>query len=213
MWQLWRARVWPCTDLPQETNVVSARPVLDDHAIDNPPDVHVGPRDRNTRGLGTRKQSHGRGSVAAVDRHVVDDEVALCDEVMVIDGDVFTEIIDEGCEDLFPTLSALRTSQIVCTSSRVVHQVLGDKFVDDGVIARLHSTKQLLDDFLRFPALHARMMPDRERLRRGLRAGFRRDSAADLCATSARQSATRSTNRWHADWSAKLEVLCRDASA
>ena len=163
--QLWRARVWPCTDLPQKTDIVSARPVLDDHPVDNPPDVHVGPRDRNTRDLGTREQSHGRGSVAAVDRHVVDDEVAFGDEVMVIDGDVFTEIIDEGCEDLFPTLSTLRTSQIVCTTSRVVHQVLGDKFVDDGVIARFHSTKQLFDDFLRFPALHPRMMPVLVRVR------------------------------------------------
>lgn len=110
--------------------------------------------------MGTREQSHGRGSVAAVDRHVVDDEVAFSDEVVVIDGDLFTEIVDDRREDLFPTLSALRTSQIVFTTCGVVHQVFGDKFVDDGVITSHYSTKQLVDDILRFPNVHSLILPD-----------------------------------------------------
>jgi hypothetical protein len=62
--------------------------------------------------------------VAAVHRHVVDHELAFSDEVVVIDSDLLTEIVDDRREDLFPTLSALRTCG-------VVHQAFGDKFVDD----------------------------------------------------------------------------------
>jgi hypothetical protein len=127
--------------LPKEADIVPAGPVLDDHAVDNPPDVNVGPRDRSTRGIGTLEQSHGRGSVAAVDRHVVDDEVAFGDDVVVIDGDLVTEIVSERREDLFPTPSALRTSQIVFTTCGVVHHVFRDEFLDDTVIACHDSTK------------------------------------------------------------------------
>ena len=67
---------------------------------------------------------------------MVDDEVAFRDEVVVIDRDLFTEIVDERREDLLPTLSALRTSQIVFTPCGVVHHVFGDELVDDGVITR-----------------------------------------------------------------------------
>jgi len=56
--QLWRARRGPSSDLPKETDIVPARPVFDNHAVDNTPDVHVGPRDRNTRSFGAREQSH-----------------------------------------------------------------------------------------------------------------------------------------------------------
>jgi hypothetical protein len=157
--QSWRGTGRPCPDLSEETDIVPAGPVLDDDAVDNPPDVNVGPRDRSTRGLGTREQSHGRGSVAAVDRHVVDDEVAFSDEMVVIDGNLFTEIVNDRREDLFPTLSALRTSQIVFTTCGVVHQVFGDKFIDDGVITCHYSTKQLFDDILRFPAVHPLILP------------------------------------------------------
>jgi hypothetical protein len=97
--------------------------------------------------------------VAAVDRHVVDDEVAFSDEVVVLDGDLFTEIVNDRREDLFPTLSALRTSQIVLTTCGVVHQVFGDKFVDDGVITCHYSTKQLFDDILRFAPCHPLILP------------------------------------------------------
>ena len=159
MRQLWRARRGPSSDLPKETDIVPARPVFDNHVVDNTPDVHVGPRDRSTRGLGTREQSHGRGSVAAVDRHVVDDEVAFSDEVVVIDGDLFTEIVNERRKDLFPTFSTLRTSQIVFTTGGVVHQVFGDKFIDDALITCHYSTKQLFDDILRFPAVHPLILP------------------------------------------------------
>jgi hypothetical protein len=103
--------------------------VLDDHAIDNAPDVDVGPRDGRAGGRGSREQWHGRGSVAAVHRHVVDHEIAFSDEVVVINRDLFTKIVDDCGEDLFPTLSALSLR-----TRGVVHQVFGDKFVDDAVI-------------------------------------------------------------------------------
>ena len=43
--QLWRGRGWPCADLAEETDVVAACPVFDDDAVDDPPDVDVGPRE------------------------------------------------------------------------------------------------------------------------------------------------------------------------
>jgi hypothetical protein len=115
--------------------------MLNDHSVNNTPDVNVSPRDRSTRRLRTREQSHGRGPVAPVDRHVVDDEVALSDDVMMIDSDLFTKIVNQCREDLSPALSALRTSQIVLAACCVVHQVFGDKFVDDSVITSHNSTK------------------------------------------------------------------------
>lgn len=126
--QLWRARGRPCPDLSEEADIVPARPVLDDDAVDNPPDLDVGPRDGRS-GLGSREQWHGRSLVAAVHRHVVDHELAFSDEVVVIDSDLFTEVVDDRREDLFPTFSAL-----FLRTCGVVHQVFGDKFVDDAVI-------------------------------------------------------------------------------
>ena len=98
---------------------------------------------------------------------MVDDEVAFRDEVVVIDGDLVTEIVDERREDLLPTLSALRTSKVVFTPCGVVHQIFGDELVDDGVVTRDHSTKQLVDDVLRLPTVHPLMMPDPADVRRG----------------------------------------------
>jgi hypothetical protein len=154
----------PCPDLSEEADIVPTRPVLDDDAVDNPPDVDVGPRDGRSCGLGSREQWHGRGLVAAVHRHVVDHELAFSDEVVVIDCDLFTEIVHDRREDLFPTLSALRTA----VGERapdvhpcgVVHQVFGDKFVDDAVITGHSSTKQFFDDILRFPG-HPLILPAR----------------------------------------------------
>jgi hypothetical protein len=119
--QLGRASGRVRADLPQKPDVISAGPVLDDHAVDNPPDVDVRPRDRTTRDFGASKQPHARSPVAPVDRHVVDDEVAFGDEVVMIDGDLVPEILDDRSEDLFPTLSTLRTPQVVFPTRRVVH--------------------------------------------------------------------------------------------
>jgi len=48
---------------------------------------------------------HGGGLVTAVDRHVVDHELAFRDDVMVIDGELVTEIVDDhrdcACRDRF----------------------------------------------------------------------------------------------------------------
>ena len=91
---------------------------------------------------------------------MVDDEVTFRDEVVVIDGDLLTEIVDERREDLLPTLSALRTPKVVFTPCGVVHQIFGDELVDDGVVTRDHSTKQLVDHVLGLPTVHPLMMPD-----------------------------------------------------
>ena len=80
-------------------------------------------------------------SVAAAHRHVVDHQLAFSDEMVVIDGDGFTEVVLDHHEDLLPTLSALRTSQIVFTTCGMVHQVLGNKFVDDAVVTGQPPTK------------------------------------------------------------------------
>ena len=85
----------PCPDLAEEADIVPARPVLDDHAVDNPPDVDVRPRNGRAGDLGSHERWHGRGLVAAVHRHVVDHELAVSDQVVVIDGDLVTEIVDE----------------------------------------------------------------------------------------------------------------------
>ena len=93
----------------EEAEIVPARPVLDDKAIDNTPDVHVGPPDGHAGDLGPGEQGHGRGLMTASHRHVVDHELAFSDEMVVIDSDLFTEIVLDHREDLFPTVSALRT--------------------------------------------------------------------------------------------------------
>jgi hypothetical protein len=49
---------------------------------------------------GSREQWHGRGSVAAVHRHVVDHELAFTDEVAVIDRDLYPEIVHDHRDDL-----------------------------------------------------------------------------------------------------------------
>jgi hypothetical protein len=53
----------------------------------------------------------------------------------------------------------LRPAQIVSTTRGVVHQIFGDKLIDDRVIACFHSAKELFDDFLRLPAGHPLILP------------------------------------------------------
>jgi hypothetical protein len=67
---VWR---WPSSDLAEQSDIVSARPVLDHSTVDNPPYVDVGPRDVGTGGLDASQQRHRRRPMTTADRHVVGD--------------------------------------------------------------------------------------------------------------------------------------------
>jgi hypothetical protein len=133
--------------------------MLDDDTVDNSPDVHVGPSDWRTCDLGPGEQGHGRSLVTTSHRHVVNDELAFGDEMVVIDSDLFTEVVLDHREDVFPTLAALRTSQIIITTCGMVDQVFGNQFVDDTVVTGQPPTKQLFDDILRCAAVHPLILP------------------------------------------------------
>ena len=74
--------------------------------------------------------------MTAVDRHVVDHGLAFRDDVMVIDGELVTEIVDDHRDDLIPALSAL-----FLRTCCVVHQIFGDQFVADLVATGRDSTE------------------------------------------------------------------------
>jgi hypothetical protein len=78
----------------------------------------------------------------SVHRHVVGDEVAVFDQVVVVDVRCRPEIVGDGCEDQLPTFTTLR-------ACGVVDHVWRDEFVDDGVVTRAPSSKELFDDVLR----------------------------------------------------------------
>ena len=90
---------------------------------------------------------------------MIDDEIALRDDMVMIDRDLVTEVVRERRDDLLPTFPALRTSQIVLATRGVIHHVLGHEFIDGGEIVSDNATKQFLDDVLRFPARHPSILP------------------------------------------------------
>src|SRR4051794_6301888 len=75
-------------------------------------------------------------------RHVVGNEIALADEVVVVVGRGIAEIGTQDVEDQLPTVASLRTC-------RVVHHVLGYELVDRSHVAALDATHQFLHDLLR----------------------------------------------------------------
>ena len=90
---------------------------------------------------------------------MIDDEIALRDDMVMIDRDLVTEVVRERRDDLLPTFPALRTSQIVLATRGVIHHVLGHEFIDGGEIVSDNATKQFLDDVLRFPTRHLLILP------------------------------------------------------
>jgi hypothetical protein len=76
--------------------------------------------------------------MVATHGHVMSDQIAITNEVMVFDPGV-AEIASYGLEDLLPSATPLR-------ASGVVDHVLGDKLVDDRLVTGLTSSKQFLDD-------------------------------------------------------------------
>lgn len=142
-----RTAVTPCLRstaagprLAKQPNVISAGPVLDDPAIDDAPDVHVGPRHRGARRLDASQQRHSRCSMRSMQSHVVGDELALGDEVVVLDGEVFAEVVFDDPDDLLPPLATLAGG-----TGGIVDHVLGEKLVDGRPVP---STEQLFDDAL-----------------------------------------------------------------
>lgn len=78
--------------------------------------------------------------------HVVDDELALGDEVVVLDF-AFTEVVADVLQDCAQSLSTLR-------SGGVVDHVLGDEVVEDVVVAGALSAVELFHNRLRICHRH-----------------------------------------------------------
>src|SRR5215472_15722117 len=98
---------WPSTHLAKQANVVSARPVLDHLTVNDPPDVNVGPSHIGTRDPDTDQQRHRRCLMVAANGHVMGDEIAFGDEVVMLDGEVTAEVGPDVLDDLPPPCSAL----------------------------------------------------------------------------------------------------------
>jgi hypothetical protein len=79
-------------------------------------------------------------------REVLGDEIAVADEVVLLRGQR-TEVVVDDAQDEPEAVAALR-------SCRVVHHVVGDEIVEDGVVAVLLPSEHLLNDFLRTSLAH-----------------------------------------------------------
>jgi len=135
---------WPSTHLAKQANVVSARPVLDHLTVSDSPDVNVGPSHIGIRDPDTGQQGHRRCLMVAANGHVVGDEIAFGDEVVMLNGEVATEVGPDVLDDLLPPFSALARR----TGSMVDH-VLGDELIDRRIVAFRPATKQLFNHVLR----------------------------------------------------------------
>src|SRR6516225_11330469 len=135
---------WPSTHLAKQANVVSARPVLNHLTVSDPPDVNVGPSHIGIRDHDTGQQRHRRCLMVAANGHVVGDEIAFGDEVVMLNGEVATEVGPDVLDDLLPPFSALARR----TGSMVDH-VLGDELIDRRIVAFRPATKQLFNHVLR----------------------------------------------------------------
>lgn len=83
--------------LHQQTRVVTARPVLDDDARGDAPEVDEGPRHRLAGRFSAAEQRHGRRTVGAVQGQVLRDQVAVADEVVLLERDR-TEVDVDGAQ-------------------------------------------------------------------------------------------------------------------
>jgi hypothetical protein len=81
-----------------------------------------------------------------VQRDVLRDEIALTDEVVLLDGDR-PEVVVDGAQDALQALAALGTGGMV-------HHVRGDELVERAVVTSLLSSEHLIDDFLRIALAH-----------------------------------------------------------
>src|SRR5579864_2005338 len=86
-----------------------------------------------------------------VDGHMVRDEVAIGNQVVMLNGSVPTKVGSYDLVDLLPTLATLRTGG-------VVHHVFCDQLVDSRSVACRQTTKQLLNHILRI-GCHQQILP------------------------------------------------------
>src|SRR5437868_3180943 len=73
--------------LLEQTHVVATRPVLDDHTVGHAPDMDERPRRCPSRSLVAGEERHGRVPVCSVQGEVLGDQVALANEVVLLDDD------------------------------------------------------------------------------------------------------------------------------
>jgi hypothetical protein len=153
----------------QEPQVVAACPVLHDLVMLDAPDVDERPGHFDASRLGPREQRHRRCSVHAPQSHVVGYELALGDEMVVLDFAV-AKVMADDVEDLPQSLSALRPRG-------VVDHVLGHEVVEDVVVPGEPSSEELFYHRLRFchpprlPATRSGLQHARSGLSHG-QAGF-----------------------------------------
>src|SRR3954451_5602226 len=122
-------------DHPQ---VVAAGPVLDEHAVGDPPDVDEVPRCGLVCDREIGQQRHRGAAVGAVQGDVLDGEVSLGDEVMLL-GAGRAEVSLDRLEDLPQSLAALG-------AGGVVDHVGCHKFVQNSEVCSLLASEQLLHD-------------------------------------------------------------------
>jgi len=84
--------------LLEQAHVVAARPVLDNHSVGNSPDVDERPRRRAARHRSAGEQWHRGGSVGPVQREVLRHEIAIADEVVLLDDDG-SEVGGDPCSE------------------------------------------------------------------------------------------------------------------
>ena len=135
----------------EEPEVVPACPVLDDLVVLDAPDVDERPGHLDASRLRPREQRHRRCSVDAPHSHMVRYELALGDEVVVLDIAV-AKVMADDVEDLPQSISTLRRSG-------VVDHVLGHEVVEDMVVPGELSSEELFYHRLRF--CHPPRLPDR----------------------------------------------------
>ena len=140
--RLRRSRWRPRADQMQEPQVVAACPVLHDLVILDAPDVDERPGHFDASRLGPREQRHRRCSVYASHSQVLRYELALGDEVVVLDFAV-AKVMADGVQDLLQSVSTLRPSG-------VVDHVFSHEVVEDMVVSGESSSKELLYHRLRF---------------------------------------------------------------
>jgi len=121
-----------------QTHVVAACPMFHDHAVCDPPDVDEPPRRGPRPYRYAVEERHRRTSVRPVDRDVLNDKIALGDEVVLLEGDR-TEVVLDRLQDLAEAFPALRAGS-------VVHHVFGNQVIEHRHVVRFLSPDELLDD-------------------------------------------------------------------
>ena len=84
----------------KKTDIVAARPVLDDTPVNDTPEVHEGPRDSDACGGSSGEQRHRRGPVIAVQGDMLSDVLAVSDQMVCLDTDIRSKIVIDDGPDL-----------------------------------------------------------------------------------------------------------------